>query len=74
MHITEVSKHTPSRGGLRSRKITYSGPNSRELARRVSAWIEKGERATDPEWMATCYRMANRYATRLKAMQLGGVS
>jgi len=72
MYITEVSKHTPSRGGLRSRKIVYSGPDSRELARRVAAWIEKGEGATDPEFRDVCYRMANRYATRLNRMRLGG--
>lgn len=73
--IREVSRHTPSRGGLRSRKIEqYDGLGSAELARRIAAWCDKGVATSDPEFRAVCGRMANRYARQLEALQMGGLT
>lgn len=73
MTINEVTRHRPGSGGLRARKLPmYGGPESSELARRITSWADKGLRATDPEFAAVCGRMACRYARQLEAIQMGG--
>ena len=72
MTINEITRHRPSLGGLRARKINCTGPESAELARRIESWADNGLKATNPDWAATCGRMANRYARQLEAIQMGG--
>lgn len=73
MHISEITRHRPTLGGLRARRINCTGPESSELARRIESWADKGLKATDPEFAAVCGGMACRYARQLEAIQMGGV-
>lgn len=72
MHISEITRHRPTLGGLRARRINCTGPESAELARRIETWADKGLQATDQEFRDVCGRMANRYARQLEAIQMGG--